>query len=291
MRWSSLVAFSPIACAILISDPALANESPRLDQASKWVYQLQGDLTPLASHDADIAVIDIDGVKSKSALAAIKTKPGGGRRAVLSYLSIGEAETYRRYFKSCCLGANPTWLTDITQGWADNFLVRYWERDWKEIVKARLLAIVEAGFDGVYFDRVDSYEAFRDTVPSARQDMIELVRELASTAREVNPNFLIVVQNAEELLADSSYLDAVDAVAKEDLLFGVRHDRSRNEPTAIASALRHLARAKQKGKAILVVEYDIDAEARPEIAAEIRSHGFVPYLAPRELDRVPAETP
>lgn len=287
MRWWTFVALSSMTSAVVMASPAAASEPVSLDQASKWAYQLQGNPSSLEQHDADIAVVDIDHVQSEAALKRIKLKPDGSRRVVLSYLSIGEAETYRRYFKTCCVSATPTWLTGITQGWADNFLVRYWENEWKEIVKSRLLAIVSAGFDGAYFDRIDSWEAFRDTLPSARQDMIDFVRELAATARQVNPDFKVVVQNAEELLADAGYLDVIDAVAKEDLLFGVKHDRSRNEESIVDSSLRHLARAKQKGKAVLVVEYDVPVEARDDVAEEIRQHGFVPCIARRELDQEP----
>ena len=50
--------------------------------------------------------------------------------------------------------------------------------------------------------------------------MIAFVQALAARARALKPGFLIVPQNAEELLTDQAYRAVIDGLGKEDLLFG-----------------------------------------------------------------------
>ena len=269
----ALFAAGILACAL----PANANA---LRNASSWVYQLQGNVGEIAGTASDVAVIDWEHVGNRGTVERLKQKPGG-RRLVFSYLSIGEAESWRAYYKSCCSGKTPSWLTHRTQGWGGNYVVRYWEGGWKAIVKARLSAIIAAGFDGVYLDRVDTWEAFKGE-GNARAQMIALVKELSAMAKAQRPGFLVLVQNGEELLSDQSYVAAIDGIAKEDLFYGINHNFSRNDAGTIRESVSLLKRAQSRGKAILVVEY-LGGDAASRARSEIRSHGFAACIASRAL--------
>ncbi|MBS0240957.1 MAG: hypothetical protein JSS20_02185, partial [Proteobacteria bacterium] len=96
------LAFSGIAAC-----SEAAAESPRsLVKASKsWSYQLQGNMGRTASSNADTVVVDPDHAGTAN---RFRTKPGGGRRAVLAYLSIGEAERGRSYWQRCCASHSPS---------------------------------------------------------------------------------------------------------------------------------------------------------------------------------------
>jgi len=74
--------------------------------------------------------------------------------------SIGEAEDYRTYWQPGWTSSPPDWLTAENPDWSGNYLVRYWDPSWQGIVFAELAAIVAAGFDGVYLDKIDAYESF-----------------------------------------------------------------------------------------------------------------------------------
>ena len=50
-----------------------------------------------------------------------------GRKLVLSYLSIGEAEDYRWYWKPEWKKRPPPWLERVNPEWAGNYKVRFWE--------------------------------------------------------------------------------------------------------------------------------------------------------------------
>ena len=51
---------------------------------------------------------------------------------------------------------------------------------------------------------VDVYASLAGEQPDARPEMIALIREIADKARHRQPDFLIIAQNAEELLEDAS---------------------------------------------------------------------------------------
>jgi cysteinyl-tRNA synthetase, unknown class len=254
-----------------------------LKSATSWTYQLQGNVGQISGTAADVAVIDWDHVNNRSTVESLKRKPGGGRRQVIGYLSIGEAETWRGYWKNCCAGGkNPGWLTSKTQGWKGNYAVRYWDPGWKAIVSQRLRGLIDAGFDGVYLDRADTWETMRGQNSNARGAMIQLIKEVASEARSRKGDFAIMVQNAEELLSDSSYVSTIDAIAKEDLFHGINHDGGRNDKGTVNESARLLTRAKNQGKAIFVIEYLKGATA-DKVRGEIRNLGFIPFFGPRNL--------
>src|SRR5262245_51844649 len=169
------------ACAVLAfalsgTLPAVAqtSEGPSparlLAAAKSWGYQLQNiDPEVIAGATYDVFVIDYsrDGGDASALTAGevkrLQVKPDGSRRIVLSYLSIGEAETYRYYWKwywGWFFGA-PSWRSKQNREWRGNYGVRYWQDDWQKIIftgeDSYLDRIMRAGFDGVYLDKVDEY--------------------------------------------------------------------------------------------------------------------------------------
>jgi cysteinyl-tRNA synthetase, unknown class len=274
-RWSA-VAVATFAVTLMPATEASAGRA-MLQNAQSWTYQLQGSDRAAASN-ADVVIVDQSAAGN---LSRLKQKPGGGRRAAIAYLSIGEAEPYRPYWKSCCSGGNrPSWLTSKTQGWKNNFVVKYWEPGWKAIVRERVSQMMRAGFDGIYIDRVDTWESVK-APGGSRAEMIKLVREVAAAARSIKGDAAILVQNGEELLSDAGYASAIDGIAKESLFFGVTSGiGKRNSAGDINASLGPLKRAKARGKAVLVVEY---LSSNSAVASEIRSHGFVPNFAQRGL--------
>lgn len=263
--------------------------------ASSWTYQLQDthqiDLSKTAY---DVIVVDAFFGGGRKQVADLQQKPLGGRRIVLSYLSIGEAETYRYYWSGCCKGRQkPSWLLTENARWKGNFRVRFWHPQWKSIIyeaaDSYLARIVRAGFDGVYLDRIDVHSEVATPGVNTRREMIEFVRALSARARALKPDFLVIAQNAEELLDSDRYLAAIDGIAKEDLLYGVDGEGRRNNTGMIRESSSLLKRANEAGKQIMVVEYLKDPAAIARARTEIQELGFVPYFAPRELQRLQIE--
>jgi cysteinyl-tRNA synthetase len=126
-------------------------------------------LGAMARTSHDLLVIDPfsgDWAPTSADIAPLKHKAGGGRRLVLCYLSIGEAEDYRPYWKPSWSKTPPPFLGVEDPNWKGNFAVRYWDPAWQSILMdgpdSPLSKILAVGFDGVYLDKVDEYGWFEE---------------------------------------------------------------------------------------------------------------------------------
>ncbi|MBN1389659.1 MAG: endo alpha-1,4 polygalactosaminidase [Candidatus Thermoplasmatota archaeon] len=124
-------------------------------------------LEALGNTDHDLLIIDAfydDTILTKEEVDHLKVKANGGSRLVISYMSIGEAEDYRYYWKVEWKNTPPPWLEDENPEWEGNYKVRYWEDEWKDLIiydnDSYLNRIMEAGFDGVYLDIIDAFEYY-----------------------------------------------------------------------------------------------------------------------------------
>jgi len=101
-----------------------------------------------------------------SDVAALRTKAKGGKRLAIAYMSIGEAEDYRYYWKAEWKTSPPAWLAEENPDWPGNYKVQYWDTSWQQIIfgndTSYLKRIIDAGFDGVYLDIIDAFEYFED---------------------------------------------------------------------------------------------------------------------------------
>ena len=61
----------------------------------------------------------------------LKIKNNGGKRLVIGYLSIGEAEDYRFYWNK----KKSNWIVKKNENWERNCIVKYWKTEWKSIIK------------------------------------------------------------------------------------------------------------------------------------------------------------
>lgn len=116
----------------------------------------------------DLLIMDLffhDGQEfSSSEIDLLKTKANGGKRLLICYMSIGEAEDYRYYWETNWNTNKPSWLDSENPNWEGNFKVKYWESDWKNIIygndNSYLKKVLDANFDGVYLDIIDAFEHF-----------------------------------------------------------------------------------------------------------------------------------
>ena len=252
-----------------------------LAHAGSWHYQLQNvDLDKISTVDADVVVVDYAkaGVAlTKDEVARLKVRPGGKPRIVLSYLSVGEAEEKRFYWDPSWTAdpaTRPSWVHMNNCAWPGAWAVQFWQDGWKQIIYrgdgSYLRKIIEAGFDGVYLDRVDMFEDFpqvKSVRPSARQDMIDLVTDLAQTARTIKPGFLVLPNNGIGLLTDRTFRRAIDGLGMEELLYSEKGTGLRNEQAKIDESLRTLRKLQWDYKPVFTLEYLI---TKPAIAAAKR---------------------
>ena len=297
-----------LAAVALTAAAASAADRPNPFQGAKtWGYQLRnldpGPRKLIADSPYDLVVtdfahgVDRDEVPlTKDEVAAMQTRPDGSKRLVIAYLSIGETENYRYYWKKEWDKQRPSWMGKENKEWKANYLAKYWEPEWQKIIygspEAYVDKVLAAGFDGFYFDRVDAYYFFGDNA-EARGRMADFVVKLANYARSKKPGVAIMVQNAEELLDRKEYVAAIDGIAKESLLYGVRGLDKPNTRDDVDETTKLLKKASDQGKSIFVVEYLQDKANITQAAKRINGDlGWALYVGTRglaQLGKTPLE--
>ncbi len=261
--------------------------------ARSWHYQLDKVVVDeLVKINTDVLVTDYATMGGKVPLSAaevarLKIKPDGKKRIALAYMSVGEAERFRFYFKDDWKNDPPEWLGPENCAWPDAFKVQFWHDGWKDIVwrgrNAYLKKIIDAGFDGVYLDRVDIYDQYPGN-PDVRDQMIKFVSDLSATAKKLKPGFLIIPQNADDLLSVPAYLDVIDGLGREDLLYGTKGTGTRNPRHEIVESQERLNLLLWQWKPVLAVEYLQTADAIKAAAAELKNRSLIGTVQPRALD-------
>lgn len=153
-----------------------ATDVTQLSQAKNFLYLINPEkfrskedfIAAVCATNYDILVMDLffdgDDAFTAAEIERLRYKANGGKRLVISYMSIGEAEDYRYYWQPDWKRHRPAWMEKENRNWPGNYIVRYWYSDWQELICGRgdsyLNRILNAGFDGVYLDIVDGYEYF-----------------------------------------------------------------------------------------------------------------------------------
>lgn len=143
-----------------------------LANAKNYLYLISSDnftskqafLDSVAATNFDIVLTDLffnDEMLSPSEVEALKTKANGGKRLVISYISIGSAENFRYYWNEDWELHNPNWLKKPYDGYEDEIWVKFWKDEWQQIIfgndDSYMKKIVDAGFDGAYLDNLEAY--------------------------------------------------------------------------------------------------------------------------------------
>ena len=249
----------------------------------------------------DLVVIDPtyagseDSRWTRAEVAAIRA--GRKERRVIAYLSIGEAESYRAYWKTAWDADEdgvpdekaPAFLEPVNPDWEGNYKVKYWRAAWQKLILKALDEIVRQGFDGVYLDIVDAFEYFEElakgrinpeTKRPFRAEMAAWITAIAKRARKQRPGFLVLCQNGSQLLTDRALLRTVSGLAVEDLF---TTGDERQDAGHTREVLRHVAAVRAARKPVLVVEYPETPELRKRATGEARERKLPLLLTDREL--------
>jgi cysteinyl-tRNA synthetase len=312
-----------------------------LDDVEYWLYLIDVDLDAdavdrIVSSDHDLVVLDFVPSEQQNAdfpMGAVvdRLHDADHDKLVLAYIDIGQAEEYRTYWEPDWRIGDPDWIVaNDPDGWEGNYPVAYWRPEWHDVWlgdDGLISQIVDARFDGVYLDWVEAYSD--DNVMTAAasdevdpiDEMVAWVRALAKAARDGNPDFLVIGQNAAELAVGSAeYRAVIDAVAQEQVWFDGGAD---NEPpgdcplpltddlvdteayqaTLDGACLLHylelpdstlhvsseeylvsLDAMRAAGLPVLTVDYASDPDNVTFVLETSREHGFVPFVGTRLLD-------
>jgi cysteinyl-tRNA synthetase, unknown class len=258
-----------------------------------WAYWLDNpDLKQISATNFELVVIDYsaDGSAKKAFTAQqiAQLHNTSCQRRVVSYLSIGEAESYRGYWQSNWKLGSPSWLGGVDADWEGNYWVHYWDPAWQQIIYRYIDAIIAAGFDGVYLDRIDAYQ--ENYAVGHEDDMVRFIANIARYARAHSPlgnDFGIIVQNAEDLAAHhSDYVQLVTGIAREEVY--VQATNKPTSPVARATTEQNLDlfRQNSQGKLVLTVDYASKPDLVRMAYERARAKAYVPYVTTVNLDRL-----
>ncbi len=279
-----------------------------IENAHSWLYQLQNAEPQLISETGfDMVVMDYsfnghpDGEYSREDITTLLDRG----IVPIAYLSIGEAEDYRFYWRDEWNNSPPSWLGSENPDWGGNYAVRYWDPEWQSIIFSYLRRIVSQGFSGIYLDRVDEFEYWadssspEDTVLSeseAAELMASFIMKIADSARAwTDSSFIIIPQNGERLIrfCGDELLPIVNGWAVEDMFYDGTARANEDETN---ERLGYLQEIINLNKPILSVDYVDDGtgytgENKERIDDYIRlarMHNMIPYaaLSDRELDTI-----
>ncbi|MBI4617367.1 MAG: endo alpha-1,4 polygalactosaminidase [Planctomycetes bacterium] len=292
------------------------------EEIDDFLYWINGpDPERIAATEYDLVVADYSrdgsagGELPPEAVARMQRTPRGRTRPVLAYLSIGEAETYRWYWRREWDGDGdgepdegaPGWLGSENPEWEGNYKVRYWDPDWQALIAGSrgsyLDRILDAGFDGVYLDIVDAYyywgeeaeEGERIPLARAADRMIALIEQIRAAGLKRRPGFLVFPQNADFLPDDAqddrrreAYFAAIDGIGIEDVFFRDGDSPGEDAPfRPDEERLTALSGFVKRGKRVLSIEYPTRRAEIDRFFEEATRRGFVPFAGRRPLDGIP----
>jgi len=256
-----------------------------IGEGNPWLYQLQNpDIDRIIESDYKHIIIDYskDGTEGTAHTKEDIDKLNDNEVVALAYLSIGEAEDYRFYWRDAY--EDSSWLGIENKYWPGNYKVRYWEKEWQEIIYTYLDKIIDAGYSGAYLDIVDGYyywgnpdefgELHKKGDPIDEADaahrMINFISELSDYAKGKNPDFIMVGQNAVSILdydTDKVYMNSIDGLGIESLWYSGIDLKEMEE---IEERLQYIRNFFKQGKFVVVVDYIDDGSESMENTERIK---------------------
>ena len=328
MRLIAAVVMLVLLVSVPVSGGVPGTSGPMALAAVKtFMYQLQNledsdSLGALARSSYDLVVVEPTGTTVGNAgfdMKGMVAKLHGGRagRIVLAYLDAGEAETFRTYWGKDWVAPTRTAkgqpdfiLIPDPDGWSGDYPVAYWDRRWQAVMVLQVKLLMRAGFDGVYLDWIDAWDddtirtqANLQKVDSARS-MVDFLSLIRSTARGINPNALLVQQNAFGLIdADPRLTDAIDALGVEDTWYSGEADAKwdskksgdipnrEHDESSTGARLKQYEKFLAAGKPVFTVDYCLNPKNAARVYAEARAHHLIPLVTRVSLDHITTTPP
>lgn len=295
-----------LLCLFLLNNSIIKAQN-NLSGITSWAYQLQDiNIQEIADDERfELVVIDYssDGTdENKFSQSEINLIKNSGKK-VISYLSIGEAETYRYYWQNkwdadkngVPDASAPEWLGKENPDWEGNYEVKYWYPEWQEIVFSYIDKIIAQGFDGIYLDLVDNYYYWMETNPvepkadSLMVEFIAAIREYVDS--KTDGRFFIIPQNGEFIIYEpnvneelyETYFSSIDAIGIEDVFFYGDKDEN-NSYNPDMERLNTLQEFLDQNKPVFSVEYLTREDLIEKYKEEAAFNQFIPLVCLRNLN-------
>ncbi len=302
-------------------------------KVDSWMYQIQGldeknAIDKLGETSYDMLVVEPghnlkdEPYDTTYLVSKLQKKTDGRKRLLVAYVDIGQAEDYRSYWRDDWVAPTETqagipnfMITIDPDGWSGNYPVAYWNIEWQDIWLSEngiIRQIANYGFDGVYLDWVEAYdeprvqEAAEAQKINPQQAMLDFIAKIRAIGKQINPNFVVIVQNAPYLLdIDPVYYSSIiDAIATEDTWFYGQADVSWDDPEGgdmsggerqageYSTQNRIIQNTKylHMGLPVFTVDYALHEDHAQSIYENSHNNEFIPLVTRISLSHI-TETP
>lgn len=253
-------------------------------------------------------------------LSGLRTMPSGEPRLLIANIDVGNAETYRSYWRSDWVAprsnrrGQPDFLiAPDPDGWHDSFTVAFWDARWQALWLGKrgiVAQLASLGFDGVCIEGIDSVEDDAVEAEALRvgrdveDEMIDFVEALAGDGRRVLPDFLVLARDGAYLIdADPDrYAALLDGLVVDDTWFhgeaeaewddprgGDQHRRHEGE-WSTERRLAQYRKYQDRGLPVFSVDYCVSRPNAAAVYRQARAAGLRPLVTRGALSRM-TETP
>jgi len=214
------------------------------------------------------------------------------KKTVIGYISLGEVESYRDYFKAV---EKEGILYEKNPNWPDSRFVDVRDTRWtKRVLEELIPQLLHKGFQGIFIDTLDNPAELERRDPKKFKGMTEGAANLVKAIRRHYPRIYIMLNRAYEILPAVD--GQIDAVLGESVFTEIDFEK-KTYRLSDAKVYRqqvewlHAAKGRQPRLKIYTLDYwaPTDTAGVARIYAEQRKNGFIPYVSVKDLDRVVKE--
>ncbi len=244
------------------------------------------DQAPVKAFDPyDLIVLDSDHHPNLRALTQRKKK-------LLGYISLGEAEKERAYFKELegegiLLAENPFW--------PGSYYVDLRDPRWsKRVIEELIPKILIQRFHGLFLDTLDNAGHLEREDPIKYAGMISAAVKLVKDIREHYPDIDIMLNRAYEILPDVASVITMEMGESiyTDYNFETKTYQKVHE-NLFLEQVKQLKKVQKEHPHLILFSLDYwdpqDVDGIREIYKTERSHGLIPYVATLDLQTLVPE--
>lgn len=209
-------------------------------------------------------------------------------KTVLAYLSVGEVNSGRDYFRTV---KDAGILLKENPNWPGAFQVDIRSPKWERLITDRLIPeILADGFDGIFIDTLDTPLELERREPKGLAGMKDAAQRIVQGLRSSFPSMKIMLNRAYGIAP--AVAPSIDYILGESTCGTYNFKDKRYEPVAKEShqyeteLLKGLKKANPELQ-VMTLDYCEDGDPRRvEIYNAQRANGFIPYVTTIGLDKI-----